>query len=128
MNIVLIRFARRRPLPKTPVELRRNWNLLADADGLSRVAIPSLGEVSPSDQAIVYLVDSFIVGGVGTPLVAHLHQLAIFLLNLDQQRALGGVVAAWFFNIDVLAGLHAGDGHRRVPVVGHGNGDGVNIF
>ncbi len=59
---------------------------------------------------------------------AHLHELAILLLRLDQKRALGRVVAAGLFNIDMLARLEAGDRHRGMPVVRGSDGDGVHIL
>ena len=59
---------------------------------------------------------------------AHLHQLSILLLRLHQHRALGRIVAAWLFHIDVLARLQPGNRHRRMPVVGSGNRDGVHIL
>src|SRR5277367_4169445 len=37
-------------------------------------------------------------------------------------------MAAWLFYVDVLARLHAGYGHGRVPVVGSGDGDGVHVL
>ena len=73
-------------------------------------------------------VDDLDGEGRGALLGAHLHQLAVFLLRLDEQRAFGGVVAAGLFNVDVLARLQAGDGHGRMPVVGRGDGDGVYIL
>ena len=52
----------------------------------------------------------------------------IFLLRLHQHLAFGRIVAAWLFQIDVLARLQAGNGHRRMPVVGSGDGDGIYIL
>ena len=54
--------------------------------------------------------------------------IAVLPLRLYEQRAFRGIVAARLFDIDVLAGLQARDGHRRVPVVGGGDGDGVNFL
>jgi hypothetical protein len=64
----------------------------------------------------------------GALLRAHLHQLARFLLRFDQHYALGGIVAAWLFDVDMLACLNARDGHRRVPVVGRCDGDRIDFF
>src|SRR6185437_10021294 len=58
----------------------------------------------------------------------HLDLLAVLALGLDEQSALGGVVAAGLFDVNVLACLKSEDGHRCVPVVGRGDGDGVYIF
>jgi hypothetical protein len=76
----------------------------------------------------VDLVDNFYGVRGGALLGAHLDQLFVFLLGLDQHFAFGGIVAAGFFDVDVLAGLKTGDSHRSVPVIGRGDGDGVDIF
>ena len=54
--------------------------------------------------------------------------LPYFCCACDQQRALGGVMAAGLFDVDVLARLQAEDGHGRMPVVGRGDGDGVDVL
>jgi hypothetical protein len=59
---------------------------------------------------------------------AHLHQLAVFLLRLNQQCTFGGVVAAWLLYVNMLTRLQTGDGHRSMPVVGAGNADGIHVF
>ncbi len=128
LDVVLVGLARRRALPQIPVERGRHGNRLAVADGFPRIVIPALGEVGAADQARVDLVDD-LDGVRGRALLgAHLHQLAVFLLRFDQQRALAGIVAAGFFNVDVLPGLKSEDGHRRMPVIGRGDGDGVDIL
>ncbi len=43
--------------------------------------------------------------------VPNLHELAILLLRLQQHLAFSGIMAAWFFHVDVLARLQPGDGH-----------------
>ena len=45
----------------------------------------------------------------------------------DQQLAFARVVAGGLFDVDVLAGLEPEHGHGRVPVVGRGDGDGVDL-
>src|SRR5207253_9128174 len=35
---------------------------------------------------------------------------------------------ARLFHIDVFSGLASPNGHQRVPMIGRGNGDGVNFF
>ena len=37
-------------------------------------------------------------------------------------------MAAWLFNVDMLARPQAGDGHGGVPVFGSGDGDGVHVL
>ena len=64
----------------------------------------------------------------GAALGSHLDVLAVLALRLDQQRAFGGVVAARLLDVDMLAGLKSGDGHGRVPVVGRGDGDRIDVL
>ena len=92
------------------------------------IVVPALGEIGSADQASVDLVDDLDGVRRRALLGAHLHQLAVFLLRFDQKRALARVVAAGFFNVDVLSGLKSEDGHRRMPVIGRGDRDGVNIL
>ena len=74
------------------------------------------------------LVDDLDGMGRRALLCAHLHQLAILPLGLDQKRPFGGVVAAWLLYIDMLTSLQPGNRHRSVPVVGAGDGDSVHIL
>ena len=84
--------------------------------------------IGAADESVLNLLRDVDVDGRGAALGAHLHLLAIFLLGCDEDRAFGRIVAAGLFDIDVLAGLQAGDGHGCVPVVGRGDGDGVDIL
>ena len=45
----------------------------------------------------------------------------------DHQPRLSGVVAAGFFDVNMLTGLAAKNGRRRVPEVRRGDGDGVEV-
>ena len=57
---------------------------------------------------------------------AHLHDALGLALHLDHAHAFVDVVAGGLFAVDVLAGLHGPDGGERVPVVGSGDGDGLD--
>ena len=50
------------------------------------------------------------------------------MLRRNEQRAFAGVVAEGLFHVDVLACGQGEDGHGSVPVVGGGDGDGVDLF
>jgi hypothetical protein len=76
----------------------------------------------------VDLANDIYVEWGGTSLGSHLNVLAVLSLSFDKERALSRIVAARLFNIDVLAGLEAGDCHRSMPVVGCGDGYGVDVF
>src|ERR1035437_1928291 len=128
MNIIPIWPPWGRSLPEIPIELRRYGRFLAYADRLSYIAIPAFGEVDPADQPAVYLGDGLDGAQARSLLRALLHELLILLLSLDQQGPLGRNVAAWLFNVDVLARLQGGDRQRGVQVVGSGDGDGVYVL
>src|ERR1700733_914175 len=93
------------PPPKTPIKLRRHWNLSADADRLPCIGVPGFCEVGPADDAVVNFFDDLDGVWRRALLRAELHQLPILLLRLHQHLAFGGIVAAWLFDIDVLTRL-----------------------
>ena len=128
MQIVLVGATRSRALPQFPIKLRRDRNLFTDANRLAHVGVPRLRHVRPADDAVVNLCNDLDGVGRGALLIAHLHELAIFLLRFNQHLSFGGIVAAGFFQIHVLAGLQAGNGQRGMPMVGRGNRDGVDLF
>ncbi len=64
----------------------------------------------------------------GALLGSHLHLLAVLAHGLEEQRTFSRVVATGLFYIDVLASLQSVDGHWGVPVIGRGDGDGVDVF
>ena len=92
------------------------------------VAVPGLGVIRPADQAVVNLVDNLDGVRRRALLRAHLHQLAVLPLRLDQQCALRRIVAAWLFYVDILSRLQPGNRHGRVPVIGRGNRNCIDIF
>ena len=114
-------------LAEIPVEGGGDRRGLADADGLAGVGVPGVGRVGAADEAVVDLADDLDGVGRGALLGAHLDELAGLVAGGDDHGAFGGVVAAGLLDVDVLAGLYAGDGHGGVPVVGRGDGDGVDI-
>lgn len=57
-----------------------------------------------------------------------LHEAVVFPGGGDELAAFEEVVATRFFDVDILTGLAAPDGHEGVPVVGRHNGDGVEVF
>ena len=105
---------------------RRSW--VAVMRGAARVGIPGFGHVGLADVAVVDLLDHLdrVIGGA--LLVANLDQLSIFLLRGHNQFAFARILARGFFHINVLAGLEAENRHRRVPVVGCRNRNGIDFF
>ena len=65
---------------------------------------------------------------VGAALGAVLDDPVVLAGGLDGDPALVDVVAARLLDVDVLAGLAGPDGHQRVPVVGRGDRDGVEVL
>src|SRR5271156_6070523 len=128
LHIVFIRLTRGWSLPKIPIQLSRYRHFLSCPDRLPDIAVPGFGEVSPSDNPIVDLIDDFNGVRRGALLSPHLHELLILLLSLHQERPFGRVVAAGLFYIDALTRLQPGNGHRSMPVVGSGDRDSVHIL
>ena len=71
----------------------------------------------------------------GRPTLASLRRLgavlnddAVFLLGFDRHAAFADVVAHGFFDVNVLAGLGGPNGDQRVPVVGRGDGNRIDVF
>jgi hypothetical protein len=76
-------------------------------------------------------VDEFHVAAqraVGAVLCAVLHDAAVLLGGGDDLAALVDIVRDGFFDVDVLARLAGPDRGEGVPVVGRGDGDGVDVF
>ncbi len=59
---------------------------------------------------------------------ADLHDALVLARGLDHLAAFPHVVAGGLLDVDVLAGLAGPDGGQRVPVVGRGDGDGVDFL
>ncbi len=128
MDIVDVLVARGRALPEIPVEILGDGRGLSGAHGKAGVGVPGLGHIGLADVAVVDLLDHFdgVVGGA--LLVADLDALFVFFLGGNEELAFAGVLAGGLFDVDMLSGLEAEDGQRGVPVIGSGDGDGVNVF
>ena len=57
-----------------------------------------------------------------------MHELAGLLRDFDEDLPFARVVAAWFLDVDVLAGLRRERSHRRVPMVWRRDEEGVHFF
>lgn len=64
----------------------------------------------------------------GAALRAVLDDAVVFAGGFNALTAFEDVVAAGFLDVNVFAGLASPDGDEGVPVVGRGNGDGVDAF
>ena len=59
---------------------------------------------------------------------ADLHDLVVALRGVDHLPAFPHGVRRGLLDVDVLAGLQRPDGRERVPVVRHGDDDGVDVL
>lgn len=57
-----------------------------------------------------------------------MHELSGIFCDSDQDFALPRIVAAWLFEINVLAGFGGEGGHGRVPMIGSGDEQGINLL
>ena len=58
---------------------------------------------------------------------AHLHDARVLVLGLDHGGPFAGVVREGLFDVDILAGGAGVDRNGRVPVIGSGDEDRVDI-
>jgi hypothetical protein len=66
--------------------------------------------------------------GVRRPFVAAALDNPVVLLRCaDDPPSFGDGIGQWLLAVDVRAGVEGGDGGQRVPVIGCGDGDGVEI-
>ena len=73
-------------------------------------------------------LDDPVIVLAGVDQVAHLGDALGLLGRVDHRPALGDPVRQRLLAIDVLAGLAGEDGRDRVPVVGRGDDDGVDVL
>ena len=74
------------------------------------------------------MMNGFEHAGVGARLAAVLANTVVFFYGADELAAFKGVVRAGLFDVDVFAGLAGPDAHERVPMIGSGDGDGIDVF
>ena len=91
------------------------------------VGIPAAGKTHPANLALMHGRDGLDDPWPTPALVAHLHHAPVLPGGGHDQFALVQIVAAGFFHVNMFAGGATEDGGGRVPVVGCGNGNGVNI-
>ena len=60
--------------------------------------------------------------------ISVLADAVVFFHGGDELAALESIVRAGLLDVDVFAGLAGPDGHQRVPVIGSGDGDGVDLL
>ena len=127
-DVVLVFPSRSRPLPEIPVQPFRYRNGLAGTDRRPVVHIPRLRIVHLADGACLEFIDSGNHIGPGPSLVADLDYGAVFRHGPDKHVILCRIVACRLLKIYMFSGLHRHDGRRSMPVVRHGDYDGIDIL
>ncbi len=126
-EVVLVRAFRCRPLPEVVIEMLGHGRRFSLADGAPAACVETTRSEYPSDDALVHPLYRLDDERVAASLVAHLHETIVLASGGDHQPRLGGVVAAGFLDVNMLAGLAAENGRRRVPEIRRGDGDGVEM-
>ena len=126
-KIVLVRAFRCRPLPEVVIEMLGHGHRFSLADGAPAACVETSRSEYPSDDALVHSLYRLDDERVAASLVAHLHEAIVLASGGDHQPRLGGVMAAGLLDVNMLAGLAAENGRRRVPEIRRGDGDGVEV-
>src|SRR5205823_6879476 len=127
-EVAVVRLLGRRPQPEVEVQLRRRLGDRLVPDAPARLAAVALGD---EQLAVLPGLDGGDLtgpAGVAPLLGAVLQDAAVLLNGLDAAAALADDVAHRLLDVDVLARLHAPDRQERVPVVGRGDRDRVEVL
>ena len=118
-----------RPQPEVEIHLRRRLaDDRLDADAAARLVAQAARDQQLAELARLDHLGNAGPGSAAAALRAVLHDAVVLAGGLDGDPALVDVVAARLLDVDVLAGLAGPDGHQGVPVVGRGDGDGVEVL
>ena len=114
--------------PEFVIDAGGNGFLRSVADRRAPLVAERASHVDIADGAVAQMMNGFEHAGIGARLAAVLANAIVLFYGADELAAFKGVVRAGFFDVDIFAGLAGPDGHERVPVIGRGDGDGVDIF
>ena len=120
------RTLRRRPQEQVPVHARRHGAVLLVSDRTAALEAQSLGHVNLTDEAALHGLHRPDLERHAAVLRTDLHDALGFIGHLRHPQAFMDVVAGRLFAVDVLARLTGPDGGQCVPVVGGGDGNGVD--
>ena len=127
-EVVLVRALRCGALPQVVVEMLWHRRWFAPADGAPAARVETARSEHLPYDALVHPLHRLDNERIAAALVAHLHVALVLARGGDHQPRLGGVVAARFLDVNMLAGLAAEDGGWGVPEVWRGDGDGVKMW
>src|SRR5260370_14298091 len=74
------------------------------------------------------MLNGFHHSRVRSRLAAVLANAVVLLDGTYEMTSFKPVMGARLFDVHVLPGLARPDGHKRVPMIGRGDGNGVNVF
>lgn len=113
--------------PEVEVHVAGDFFVGFVADAPAGFAAVAFGDKEFAVLAAVNGGDLLGPAAAGAALGAVLNDAVVFAGGFNALAAFEDVVAAGFLNINVFAGLASPDGDEGVPVVGGGNGDGVDV-
>src|SRR5690606_7424569 len=115
-------------LPQVIVKPGRDGGRFASSDGFAVVGIPCLGKIWTADCSAMDFPDSLHHLRPRPSLVSHLDHAFIFLCRLYYQFTLFRIVTAGLFQVDMLSRFTGKNRRGRMPVVGRGNNERVEIL
>src|SRR5690242_5458860 len=114
--------------PEVVMNAGGNRRGVSVADGAAPLVANGAGEVDIADGAVADMMDGFEHAGIGAGLAAVLADAIVFFYGANELAAFESVMRAGLFDVDILGGLTAPDGDERMPMIGSGDGDGVDVF
>ena len=127
-KVCVILFDGRWSAPDIPVQIFRRVGERLVPDALSRFAAVPVRDLQLAELAVANSLHLRRPPGGASLLGAVLNDNAVLFPGLDGNATYIDVVAGWFFNVAVLFRLRGPDHHQRVPVVGRGHRNGVQIL
>src|ERR1051326_6311183 len=86
------------------------------------------GQIGIAYGAIVYVLDGFDHARIGARLAPMLANSVVLLHRPHELTPFKPVVRARLLHVNIFAGLAGPDRHQRVPVIGRGNGNGIDLL
>src|ERR1019366_1649268 len=124
--VFLERHLLRRALPQVVIHIGRRIADRFGTDGVAPLVAQAAREVDVADQAFAHLPHAVLQRRRGAALAALLHHPVILARRRHNLFGLEDIVRARLLDVDILAGAAGVDGHQGVPVIGRGDGDGVD--
>ena len=127
-EIVLVRAGWNRALPEVVVEMFGNGSRFAFADGTALIVVPATGIAELADDAFLKFGNALAKSRSAAALVSHLHFTTRAFGSFNHDFDFARIVAAGFFDIDMLPGIATQNGGGCVPEIGRRNGENVDLL